>query len=103
MFFHKKRKPVPTLRLFDSAGKPILSVPVADYVMPEETVLALSVEYFDDPEPCEIHRGAVHKRAMMELIGRCGGSGLAVSELSEGQRRYFPAETARVLITEELS
>ncbi len=33
----------------------------------EDTVLRLSVEFFDDPEPCMIHRSAVMSRMYMEL------------------------------------
>lgn len=33
----------------------------------EEIILKKSVEFFDDPEPCVIHRDAVHMRLLTEL------------------------------------
>ena len=65
------------------------------------TVLALSVEYFNDPEPCSIHRGAVHRRAMMELMEHCpAGEIVRLSELPERQRGYFAPKFAAVRIGE---
>lgn len=65
-------------------------------------VLALGVEYFNDPEPCHIHRSAVHKRAMMELMECCPvETQVAVSSLAAAQRRYFPEGACEVRVTEQ--
>ncbi len=40
-----------------------------DLPFSEETILSKSVEYFDDPEPCYIHRDAVQLRLSAELTG----------------------------------
>ena len=74
----------------------------ADFALPEAVVVALSVEYFNDPEPCEIHRGAVRHRAVQELRERCPlGQAVAVSALDEGLRRLLPEGAATVLFSEE--
>ena len=65
MFGKKKapRKAATRIAILDAAGAELFVCPTGDYALPEHVVLALSVEYFNDPEPCAIHRGAVHRRA----------------------------------------
>ena len=61
--FRKRVKPTKTvsqITLYGADEAVLASCPAAEFALPEETVLALSVEYFNDPEPCSIHRGAVH-------------------------------------------
>ena len=103
MFGRKKaaRKRVMTLILLDGEMKELLSCRVSDYELPEKVVLALSEEYFGDPDPCEIHRGAVHNRVMMELMESIApGATRPLGELPEEMRAWFPAETAYVRIAE---
>ena len=97
----KSKKAVPLLTLFDESGRAFLYCPLSDYVLPEESVLALSLEFFNDPEPCEIHRAAVHKRAMMELMAHCpAGSVRPVSEMAPSEQSYFPEGTAAIRMEE---
>lgn len=101
--FGKKKAPRAAARivLFNAFGTELLACPVGEYALPESVVLALSVEYFNDPEPCAIHRGAVHKRAMMELLERCPvGTSLSLSSLEAPIRSYFPEEAAVLRIEE---
>lgn len=103
MFERKKksRRRGFTLTLLDNSACEISSCPISEYVLPEKVVLALSVEYFNDPEPCEIHRGAVHNRVMMELMEMCApGTDCPVQSLPEPARAWFPAEAAYVRISE---
>lgn len=58
--------------------------------IPEKLIIELSIEFFDDPEPCQIHRGAVLRRVFMELTERLG-------ENSTTAARDLPAEAARYL------
>jgi len=39
-------------------------------------VLGLSLELYNDPEPCMIHRGAVLKRIYMQIIDALEGRGV---------------------------
>jgi len=103
MFGRKKaaRRRVMTLVLMDDCMNEILSCPVGDYVLPEEIVLALSKEYFNDPEPCEIHRGAVHNRVMMEVMEICvPGSARALTDFPKNAHAWFPEGTAFIRIAE---
>ena len=103
MFRRKKNSTDKMLRLtlLPQEGPTLFEGAVSDYELPEETVLKLSFEYFSDPEPCEIHRAAVHKRAFMELIEFCPKDEyISIQALPDGMRRYFPAEAARLRLTE---
>ena len=42
--------------------KKITSLPLKD-----EVIISKSIEFFDDPEPCMIHRSAVMKRLFVEM------------------------------------
>lgn len=103
MFGRKKqrRKAELQLILLRADDEVLLACPLAEYVLPEKVVLALSTEYFDDPEPCSIHRSAVHKRAMLELMDFCpAGQTAAVASLPAAMRAWFPADTSAVRISE---
>ena len=39
----------------------------ADVPFDEEIIIKKSIEFFNDKEPCAIHRGAVHMRLLAEL------------------------------------
>lgn len=102
--FNRKNKTRASVRieLLDEGGTVLGAWPAAQFPLPEDVVLALSVEYFNDPEPCHIHRSAVHKRAMMELMECCPvGTQVAVSSLAAAQRRYFPEGACEVRVTEQ--
>lgn len=67
--------------------------------IPETVILAMSLEYFNDPAPCFIHQGAVKARAYAEIE----------RELLPGQflpipqciRRYFSDPQATQAALEE--
>ena len=66
---------------------------------PEETILALCLEYFNDANPCHIHRSAVCLRAVAELEQACPrGETVRVDALPAQLRRFFApgAETVRI-------
>ena len=89
------------LILFDDTSREIFTCPINEYVLPDEVVLALSVEYFNDPDPCEIHRGAVHNRVMMELMDNCTlGTTYSIADLPAAMRIWFPVETAFIRLAE---
>lgn len=41
---------------------------VIDIPLKEKTIISKSIEWFNDPEPCMIHRSAVMKRLYFELL-----------------------------------
>ena len=103
MFGKKKapRKSGPEIALLREDNGELLICPLRDYALPEAAVLRMSMEYFSDPEPCAIHRGAVHKRAMLELRDCCApGEMLSVRALPMSLRDCFPDDCAFVQIRE---
>ena len=53
--------------LTDAAGKTLYSGRVYGLPIRECVVIQKSIEFFNDPEPCYKHRGAVHTRLWAEL------------------------------------
>ena len=41
--------------------------PLSNVPIREASIIEKSIEFFDDPEPCYIHRGAVKARILSEL------------------------------------
>ncbi len=65
MFF-KKKNHVPVLELY-AGGEKIYGGFLKDIPLKETVILEKSVEFFNDPEPCHIHRGAVRVRLTAEI------------------------------------
>lgn len=90
----EKRRPA-TLTLWDGDGHACFDGELAGLVIPEAVVLALSVKFFNDPEPCYIHRGAVLTRALEELAQVLPAGGrIAVKDLPGAQREYLSGYAA---------
>ena len=97
--FGKKKKKRKTRIVVTGAEGVLLSCEPAEFVPPEETILALCLEYFNDANPCHIHRSAVCLRAVAELEQVCPrGETVRVDALPEPMRRFFApgAETVRI-------
>lgn len=78
------------IHLYDRANACVGTYTLMEFPMPEEIIIALSVQYFDDPEPCHIHRAAVLTRAMEELLKDCEiGKQYLVDALPAERRLYF--------------
>lgn len=76
--------------LYRAGGGVLAQYPLHSYPLPEATILSLSVQYFDDPEPCHIHRSAVLARAMEELASLCPeGEAVPIGTLPAQQQAYF--------------
>ena len=65
MFF-KKKNPLPKLELY-CLGEQIYNGYLKDIPLKEAVILEKSMEFFSDPEPCHIHRGAVRVRLTAEI------------------------------------
>lgn len=55
------------ITFIDHTGKVILEQKLTSMSLQEEMLISKSVEFFNDPEPCMIHRSAVMKRMYMEI------------------------------------
>lgn len=71
----KSKKTLPTLQLYGTSGL-LYDGLLKDVPIKEKILLEKSVEFFDDPEPCHIHRSAVRTRLtaeiQKELLGQRG-------------------------------
>ncbi len=92
----KKEKPRPAaITLWDSEGRACYDGELAGLVLPEAVVLSLSVKFFDDPEPCYIHRGAVLTRALAELAHALpAGVRVPVGDLPDALGEYLSGYAA---------
>ena len=102
MFARKKRRQDRRIVVRDERGNVLLSADESDYVIPEAGVLRLSMEFFNDPEPCEIHRAAVRSRSLQHLRECCSvGETVPLSALDPLLRAVFPENAASVQILED--
>lgn len=62
-----KKKSLMYIRVFDQYGAILYEGLPANLPFPEEVIINKSIHYFNDPEPCYIHRGAVIMRLAAEL------------------------------------
>ncbi|MGN0802837.1 MAG: hypothetical protein ACI4MF_09610 [Candidatus Faecivicinus sp.] len=78
----------PVLCLYGEDGAELYHGRIDAYPFPEEAILEGSVEFFNDPCPCEIHRRAVQLRFCEELTGAVGlNRTLALDMLPDFVRR----------------
>lgn len=65
-----KKKVMPEILLW-KGNELIYQGMLRDIPLKESVILEKSVEFFDDPEPCHIHRSAVRVRLTAELEKEC--------------------------------
>ena len=66
MFFQSRKKNLPSLIVSRGAER-LYDGPLKDIPIRESVILEKSITFFDDPEPCHIHRSAVRVRLISEL------------------------------------
>ena len=100
MFGRKKK--IAMLALYGAAEEALYRGPLAAWPLPEREVLRLSIQYFNDPEPCHIHRAAVCQRAYLELMrAHLGAERERVDLLDREKRAWFPGAERFSLWEEE--
>ena len=77
-----------------AGGKEVFRAPLVEISLKEEKVIEKSIEYFDDPEPCYIHRGAVVARLADEMAAEAekNGGKLSGDEIPELYREVLAYE-----------
>jgi len=83
------------LRFVDSNNRTILDKALVGIPLKNSVIIAHSIEFFNDPEPCMIHRSAVMKRLFWEICeyfescisGR--DTRIPWSEVTEPVKDYF--------------
>ena len=84
------------IQVLDAQGKLLAAAPLHFFVPPENVILDLSMEFFQDPQPCMIHRSAVLCRIYVELeeeLEKRNGS-LRLEEMSPSVRAAFHSQPA---------
>lgn len=69
MFFRSKSS-LPVITLY-SDGQEIYKGLLSEVPLKENVILSKSIQFFDDPEPCHIHRRAVRVRLTEEILQEC--------------------------------
>jgi hypothetical protein len=98
----KKENRFPAVRLLGGEGAVLFEGPLNELRFSEKLIIAKSVFFFNDPEPCFIHRSAVAARLFGELnLLLEKQSELSLAGLGESCSGYFDeypgAETIRVI------
>ncbi|HZJ57702.1 MAG TPA: hypothetical protein VFD89_05610 [Clostridia bacterium] len=62
-----------TISFVGKSGSVLSHKKLLELPLRNEFIIGRSIEYFNDPEPCMIHRSAVIKRIYMELFDYLGG------------------------------
>ena len=89
------------LTIRDEAGHTVFEGLIERLTLPEDVVLSMCLEFFADPAPCQIHRGAAVSRALSE-IELYGDGRYLVSGLPERLRRYFAGyDACQVWVTHQ--
>lgn len=88
----KKKRKRPILTILGSQGEEIFKGELYSIHIPKEVIVDMSIEFFDDPEPCEIHSSAVLSRAFSEVLKVLEEREVVkLSFLSSRVQRYFKA------------
>lgn len=89
MFGRKKKTAM--LTLYGAAGEETFSGELATWPIPDSEVVRLSIRYFNDPEPCHIHRSAVCQRAFLEILdAHLGAEKESVERMGAEKAAWFP-------------
>lgn len=67
MFKKAKKTEILNINLYDIGEKLLYSGPINELNIPENIVIEKSIEFFDDSEPCFIHKSAVISRLCGEI------------------------------------
>jgi hypothetical protein len=97
----RRKKKVVVFTLYDADGVKIYDGALSAWPIPEIDVIRLSVHYFNDPEPCPLHRSAVCQRAYLEILeAHLGAEREPMERLGAEKADWFPG-AARFSLREE--
>ena len=99
MFGKKRRRQTFEIELW--AGDALIDrAPMEEFQFPEDGIIAMSVEFFNDPAPCEIHRAAVRWRALQAMKETSAGERAPVEALESAVRAALPGEASAFRVRE---
>ena len=81
----------------DASGQILAESPLNTFPFEEEGIIRSSIEFYQDPEPCEIHRGAIFSRSVAHFKMVCPqGEPVSVSALDPLLQALLPKRAATV-------
>lgn len=87
----------PTMILRDGNNNILAESPLYKYPFEEQGIIASSIEFFKDPEPCEIHRGAVLSRSIAHFKMVCPlGEQIQISALDPLLQQLLPQNASTI-------
>lgn len=91
MFWKKAPKPEADIILVtDIDGNVCFRGNAAEFPLSESSIIKLSMEFYNDPSPCEIHRSAVRMRAFYEILEVCPAKEICtLNTLPDRVREFF--------------
>ena len=99
MFRARSRDPILTVR--DPDGATLVEAPLSIFPYEESGIIRSSIEFYHDPEPCEIHRGAIASRSAAHFKMVCPlGKTVEVSALDPLLQALLPPQAATVQLKE---
>ncbi len=88
--FGRKNHPVHMLQILDARGNIVFYDRLDRLSLTEDCLINLSIEFFDDPAPCEIHRSAVMLRVIAEIeASLLLNQKMSISGLDRRVQQYF--------------
>ena len=88
--FKPKKHSDETIADVDRSGNTLFQGTAESIPLSEESIVKLSVKFFNDPAPCEIHRSAVRIRAFYEVWEACPEEGkIRFNELPMEMQEIF--------------
>ncbi len=79
------------IRITDRDGRPLYDGRIYGLPIREGVVIQKSIDFFNDPDPCYKHRGAVHVRLWTEFeqfLAQSGEESVVVDRLPDTLRGY---------------
>lgn len=80
------------IKVYNQAGDIVFNNKIMNLQLPEHLVIEKSIKWFNDPDPCFIHKSAVMKRLFIELedhIIKESNTKVLIEELPETLQRMF--------------
>lgn len=95
MFKKKNKNPKTQVSFFDNNDKLLFEGELDSIPIKEDVIIRKSIEFFNDHNPCYIHRGAVTVRLLGEIDGYMkmqAGSSIIVDRHAENVVGYIDIE-----------
>lgn len=80
------------ITVYNAAREPVFTGALRDLPLREDVIIAKSIEFFSDPNPCFIHKGAVMTRLYEEIeqyIASTGSAEVFIGDFPERLLKYL--------------